>query len=95
MNIKTLGIDLAKNIFQLHGVDANNQVMLKKRLTRKELIPFISNLNPCLIIMEACGGANYWSRKFEDFGHETKLIHAQYVTPFVKSQKMMHTMLLQ
>ena len=62
-------------------------MVLKKRLTRKELIPFISSPNPCLIIMEAYGGANYWSRKFEDCSHETKLIHAQYVIPFVKSQK--------
>lgn len=60
---------------------------MKKRLTRKELLPFIALLPPCLIVMEACGGANYWSRQFSARGHQVKLISPQYVKPFVKTNK--------
>lgn len=86
-DITTLGIDLAKNIFQLHGVDAQGQVVLKKRITREKLPSFIANLTPCLIGMEACGGAHYWAEQFTKFGHEVKLMSPQYVKPYVMSQK--------
>lgn len=63
MEIKTLGIDLAKRVFQLHGVDAKGKVVLKKRISRKALPSFIANLPSCTIGMESCSGSNYWARK--------------------------------
>jgi len=87
MNITTLGIDLAKDVFQLHGVDQNGNVILKKRLTRHKLLPFVAQLRVCRIVMEACGGANYWARKFNEYGHQVQLISPQFVKPFVKTNK--------
>ena len=87
MNITTLGVDLAKNVFQLHGVDAQGKSVLEKRLHRDELTTFVANIPTCTIIMEACSGAQYWGRQFRKLGHEVKLISAQYVTPFVKRHK--------
>lgn len=69
MNINVLGIDLAKNTFQLHGVNAQGNVVLKKSLSREKLAEFIVNLPPCLIGMEACSSAYYWARKFKQYGH--------------------------
>jgi transposase len=87
MNITTLGIDLAKNIFQLHGADCIGRTVLKKTLTRSKLTSFIANFPKCRIIMEACCGANYWARTFSEYGHEVKLISPQFVKPFVKGNK--------
>ncbi len=87
MNINILGIDIAKNVFQLHGIDKAGKAVLKKRLPRIKLLPFIAMLKPCTIVMEACSGANYWSRQFRKLGHEVKLISPQYVKPFVKTNK--------
>lgn len=86
-NVTLLGIDLAKNIFQLHGTDAQGHALLKKRLSRTKLADFIARQSKCTIVMEACGGANYWARKFQSFGHEVKLISPQFVKPFVKTNK--------
>ncbi len=86
-NITTVGIDLAKNIFQCHGVDKNGHQLFSKRLTRTKLVTFIAKLSPCTIAMEACGGSNYWGRKFRSYGHDVKLIAPQFVKPFVKSNK--------
>lgn len=87
MEIKTLGIDIAKRVFQLHGVDRRGQIILKKRLSRDQLLKFIANIPPCLIGMEACGGSNYWARKFQAYGHEVKLMSPQFVKPYVKTNK--------
>jgi transposase len=87
MNIITLGIDLAKNVFQLHGINAQGKCVLEKRLLRDELIAFIINMPVCTIIMEACSSSQYWARQFKKLGHEVKLISPQYVTPFVKRHK--------
>lgn len=87
MNITTLGIDLAKNIFQIHGVDHKGKALLKKQLSRKKLFEFMVNLPKCRIVMEACGSANYWARQFMGYGHEVKLISPQFVKPFVKGNK--------
>ena len=87
MTIMTLGIDLAKNVFQLHGVDSQGKVVLRKRLARSKLLEYIAKLLPCRIVMEACGGANYWARQFMALGHEVKLISPQFVKPFVKGNK--------
>lgn len=87
MNIKVLGIDLAKNVFQLHGIDSEGKVVLKKRLMRSELTEFIAKLPACLIGIEACGSSHYWARKFINFGHEVKMMSPQFVKPYVKSNK--------
>lgn len=85
--ITLLGIDIAKNVFQLHGVDDKGNPVLKKRLTRDKLLQTVANLPACNIVMEACGGANHWYRKFTALGHNTKLISPQFVKPFVKTNK--------
>lgn len=87
MNITTVGIDLAKNVFQLHGVDIQGQNIVQKKITRSRLPEFIANLPPCLIGLEACGGAHYWARKFSQMGHQVKLMSPQFVKPYVKSNK--------
>ena len=87
MDIKTLGIDLAKNVFQLHGVNKASKVVLRKRITRAKLAEFMANLPPCLIGMEACGSAHHWARKFQDMGHTVRLMAPQFVKPYIKSNK--------
>lgn len=87
MNITTLGIDIAKNVFQLHGVDQRGKAVLQKRLTRTKLLPFLANLPACRIGMEACGGAHYWARAMSKLGHEVKLIATQFVKPYVQGNK--------
>lgn len=85
--VSLLGIDLAKNVFQIHGIDRSGKVVLRKKLNRKQLITFVANIPKCTIAMEACGGSHYWARKFRDMGHEVKQIPPQFVKPFVKSNK--------
>ncbi len=85
--VTVLGIDLAKNSFQLHGVDEQGKRVLKKKLTRKQLVAFIAQLPPCLIGLEACGGAHHWVRIFSELGHTVKMIAPQFVKPYVKSNK--------
>jgi transposase len=87
MKITTIGVDLAKNVFQVHGVDARGKAGLKKQLKRAQVLPFFANLAPGLIGMEACAGAHYWARKLEGLGHTVKLMPPQYVKPYVKSNK--------
>lgn len=86
-NINLLAIDIAKINFQLHGIDIKGNVMLRTRLTRNKLMEYITNLPNCIIVMEACGGANFWARKFTMLGHTVKLISPQFVKPFVKTNK--------
>ncbi|OGT90238.1 MAG: IS110 family transposase [Gammaproteobacteria bacterium RIFOXYA12_FULL_61_12] len=87
MKITTVGFDLAKNVFQAHGVDERGQVKLKKTLKRAQVLPFFANLPPCRIGMEACAGAHYWARELAKQGHEVKLIAPQFVKPYVKGNK--------
>lgn len=87
MKITTIGIDLAKNIFQIHGVDQKSGTRLKKQLKRNEMLPYFANLEPCLIGMEACGGAHYWARTLMKYGHQVKLMPPQFVKPYVKGNK--------
>lgn len=86
-NIKVLGIDLAKNVFQIHGTDNKGKCVLRKRLSRAKLKEFIANLSPCIIGIEACGGSHYWGRYFKQNGHEVKMMSPQFVKPYVKSNK--------
>lgn len=87
MNITTLGIDIAKSVFHIHGTNKQGKLALKKRLRRGQLLDFMQNLPPCLVGMEACGGAHYWARKFQSYGHTVKLMAPQYVKPYVKTNK--------
>ena len=87
MNITTVGIDLAKNVFQVHGVDERGKASLRKQLKRAQVLPFFANLPPCLIGMEACGSAHYWARKLKEHGHTVKLMAPQFVKPYVKTNK--------
>ena len=87
MNCTTLGIDVAKNIFQLHGVDERGQVVVQKRVTRSKLRATIAQLPPCLIGMEACSSAQYWARELQQLGHTVKRISPQFVQPYVKGNK--------
>jgi transposase len=86
-NIKVIGIDLAKDVFQLHGTDGNGKKVLSKRLSRTKLLQHMSNLRPCLVGIEACGGAHYWARVFTAQGHSVKMMSPQFVKPYVKSSK--------
>ena len=85
--VKVLGIDLAKQSFQLHGVDESGQTVLRKTLSRSKLSAFVAQLPPCLIGLEACGGANHWGRVFKEFGHTVRMMAPQFVKPYVKSNK--------
>lgn len=87
MNTSALAIDLAKNVFQLHGINIAGKAKLKKRLSRKELMPFITNLQPCTIFIEACSGSHNWSRRFQAHGHTVNITSPQYVKPYVKGNK--------
>ena len=81
MKITTVGIDLAKNVFQVHGIDQHGNVMLKKQLKRAQMAPFFINLPPCLVGMEACGSAHRWARKLQAMGHTVRLMAPQFVKP--------------
>lgn len=87
MELNMVGIDLAKESFQVHGVDRTGKVVLKRTLKRKQVVEYFVNLPKTTVCMEACGGSNYWARKFKSIGHDVKIVSAQYVKPFVKSQK--------
>lgn len=86
-DIKVVGIDLAKNVFQIHGTDGYGKGILRKRLSREKLIEFAANLPACLIGIEACGGAHHWARLFISMGHTVKMMSPQFVKPYVKSNK--------
>jgi transposase len=87
MTIEILGVDIAKNVFQLHGVNGKGRVVLKRRVMRDQLLEVLAQINRCTVVVEACTGAFYWARKFEALGHQVKIISPQYVKPFVRRQK--------
>jgi transposase len=87
MKITTVGIDLAKNVFQVHGVDERGKVALRRQLKRHQVAPFFANLPPCLIGMEACASAHHWGRTLQRMGHTVRLMAPQFVKPYVKSNK--------
>lgn len=86
-NVTIIGIDLAKSVFQLHGVDAEGEVILRRQLRRSQMLSFFQKLPPCLIGMEACAGAHYWARQLGNFGHDVRLMPPSYVKPYVKRGK--------
>jgi transposase len=85
--MSVLGIDMAKRVFHAVGMDKKGKIVLRKRLSRHDLMPFLAKLPPVRIGMEACGGAHDWARRFREQGHEVKLMAAQFVKPYVKSNK--------
>jgi transposase len=87
LEITTVGLDLAKHVFQVHGADASGRAMLRKRLRRSQVLEFFAELPPCVVAMEACGGAHFWGREIGRLGHEVRLMPPAYVRPFVKRQK--------
>ena len=87
MKITTIGLDIAKSVFHFYGINQTGRLVKKKQLKRNQLLAFLATLEPCVIAMEACGGANYWAREFVTLGHQVKLIAPQYVKPFVKGNK--------
>ena len=89
-DVKVLGIDLAKQSFQLHGVDDAGQTVLKKKLSRGQLSAFVARLKPCLIGLEACGGAHHWVRVFKSHGHVVRMIAPQFVKPYVSQTIILH-----
>lgn len=82
-----IGVDLAKSVFQVHGVSADGTAVLRRQLRRGQVLAFFSRLNPCLIGMEACSGAHHWARELSGLGHEVRLMPAAYVKPYVKRGK--------
>lgn len=87
MQVVRIGLDLAKYVFEVHGVDAHGKVVLRKTLRRDAVARFFANLPQCLVGMEASNGAHYWARVLTELGHEVRLISPQFVTPYVKSNK--------
>lgn len=87
MNITTVGIDLAKSVFQVHGIDERGNRVVRKRLKRKQVLVFFAQLPACVVGMEACAGAHYWARKLQGQGHTVKLMAPQFVKPYVKANK--------
>jgi transposase len=87
MQVTTIGLDLAKNVFQVHGVDGDGGVVVRRALRRAQLLPFFHELAPCLVGMEACSSAHYWARELSALGHTVKLMPPSYVKPYVKRGK--------
>ena len=85
--ITTIGLDIAKTVFQVHGVDAGGQVIVRRQLKRRYVVPFFQKLSPCLVGIEACASAHHWSRELQALGHTVRLMPPAYVKPYVKRQK--------
>ena len=86
-HVSTIGLDLAKHVFQVHGADDEGSPVFNRKLRRSEVLRFFEKMSPCLVGMEACGTAHYWAREIAALGHEVRLIPPSYVKPFVKRGK--------
>jgi transposase len=87
MELKLIGIDLAKEVFHLHGTDGQGREMMRKRVYRSDMLATFRNLTACRVVMESCAGSNYWARELEKLGHQVQLIAPQYVKPYVQRNK--------
>ena len=85
----TIGLDLAKNVFQAHGVDGSGDTVMRRQLRRSQLLPFFKKQRPCLVGMEACATSHHWARQLIELGHGVKLMPARHVRPYVKRNKTM------
>lgn len=88
--VSVVGLDLAKSVFQVHGVNSQGNAVLRRRLTRSQLVKLFEKLPPCLVGMEACASAHHWARELTALGHEVKLMPPQYVKPYVKLWRSEH-----
>src|SRR5215467_6332341 len=86
-SISTIGLDIAKSVFQVHGVDAAGQVIVRRQLRRRHVLAFFQKLRPCLVGIEACASSHHWSRELQALGHTVRLMPPAYVKPYVKRQK--------
>ena len=86
-SISTIGLDIAKSVFQVHGVDAAGQVVIRRQLKRRQVLAFFEKLPPCLVGIEACASSHHWSRELQALGHTVRLMPPSYVKPYVKRQK--------
>ena len=86
--IRTIGLDIAKSVFQVHGVDAAGQVVIRRQLKRRAILEFFRKLPPCLVGIEACASSHHWSRELRALGHTVRLMSPAYVKPYVKRQKL-------
>ena len=87
MQATTIGLDIAKSVFQVHGVDARGRVVLRKRLARAKVLELFANLPRCVVGLEACGGAHHWARELIRLGHDARLMPPQYVKAYVQDQQ--------
>src|SRR5438270_8418830 len=87
MSVIRIGLDVAKNVFQVHGVDQDGNVVLRKQLRRREVLTFFASLPPCLIGIEACSASHYWARELTALGHQVRMMPARYVKPYVQRGK--------
>src|SRR6187431_3405934 len=85
--ITTIGLDIAKSVFQVHGVDAEGQVVIRRQVKRRYVLAFFERLPPCLVGIEACASSHHWSRELQALGHTVRLMPPAYVKPYVKRQK--------
>ncbi len=87
MDSTAIGLGIAQNVFQVHGVYAHGKTALRKQLKRSQMLAFFANLPPCLVGLEACTGAHYWARGLTKLGHDARLVSPQFVKPYVKGNK--------
>ena len=85
--VKTIGLDIAKSVFQVHGIDAEDNVIIRRQLKRRYVLAFFQKLPPCLVGIEACASSHHWSRELKALGHTVRLMPPAYVKPYVKRQK--------
>ena len=85
--VTTIGLDIAKSVFQVHGIDAAGQVVIRRQLKRRYVLAFFERLPPCLVGIEACASSHHWSRELQSLGHTVRLMPPAYVKPYVKRQK--------
>ncbi len=85
--ISTIGLDIAKNVFQVHGIDEKGEVVVRRQLRRRQVLAFFGRLSPCLVGMEACATSHHWAREIEKLGHDVRLMPPRYVKPYVKRNK--------
>jgi transposase len=85
--VTTIGLDIAKSVFQVHGVDAEGKVLIRRQLKRRHVLAFFQKLPPCLVGIEACATSHHWSRELKALGHAVRLMPPTYVKPYVKRQK--------
>ena len=85
--VTTIGLDIAKSVFQVHGIDAEGKVLFRRQLRRRYVLAFFQKLPSCLVGIEACASSHHWSRELQALGHRVRLMHPAYVKPYVKRQK--------